>query len=176
VTPEERVLCLATRQDFLPAHREEVESIARARPVRWLDLARIALDHGVLPIAGANLRRCDLPLPEGLPEQLEGAVLESAARAARDGERLAAALARLREVRLEALLLQGAALRVLVYDGPWVVSSRDLDLALHPAEGWAFRQAGEREVRRALYLDGIECGLEGHHDVTLNGVLPVRTC
>ena len=112
-------------------------------------------------------------LPEELAARFEIAVFENAAVRERDADRLAAGLARLREVELEAMLLKGAALALAVYEEPWVVTSQDIDLVLRPGPGWEKGKGEEKAVRRALYTHGVECDLETHHDVTMNGVLPV---
>jgi hypothetical protein len=176
VKTEDRILLLCARQDFLPRHREAVEALSRGGQIRWVELAKTAGRHGVLPIVGANLRRCDpeaLRLPPGMAERLQIAVFENAAVRERDADRLATALVRLREVGLEAMLLKGTVLSLFVYREPWVVDSRDIDLVLRPLPGWREDEGGEREVRRSLYKSGIECDLFDHHDVTMNGVLPV---
>jgi hypothetical protein len=179
VRTEDRILFACARQDFQPRHRERVEGLVRGlgpwRPLDWERLAATAQRHGVLPVVGANLRRCDpavLRLAEPLAERLEVAAFENALRKEQDAAHLAEALARLREVGLEAMLLKGAALDLLVYAEPWVVSSRDTDLLVRPLPG--FRPGPEeREVRRGLYRSGIECDLEEHHDVNMHGVLPI---
>lgn len=173
MTPEDRILFLCARQDFLPGHRDAVHALGQGREVRWDLLAKTAGRHGVLPIVGANLRQCDVALPPGLAERLEIAVFESAAVRERDADRLATALARLREVELHAMLLKGTALTLLVYREPWVVTSHDIDLVLRPGPGWEKGKGEEKKVRKSLYTNGIECDLEEHHDVTMNGVLPV---
>ena len=173
MTRDDRLLCLCARQEFLPGHRQAVEGLCRGAAVRWGRLAAAAERHGVLPIVGANLRQCDAGLPEALAARCELAVLENAAVRERDADRLADGLARLREVELEAMLLKGTALALSVYTEPWVVTSQDIDLVLRPGPGWAKGKGREKEVRRALYTNGVECDLETHHDVTMNGVLPV---
>jgi hypothetical protein len=173
MTREDRILCLCARQEFLPRHRQAVEDLCGGGAVRWDRLAAAAARHGVLPIAGANLRRCGVPLPEDLAARFEIAVLENAAVRERDADRLATGLVRLREVELEAMLLKGAALSLGVYEEPWVVTSQDIDLVLRPGPGWEKGKGEEKNVRRALYTHGVECDLETHHDVTMNGVLPV---
>jgi Uncharacterised nucleotidyltransferase len=174
MTPEDRLLCLCARQELLPAHQEEAERLGRGETVRWDRVAAAAERHGVLPIVGANLRRCGLPLPEEVAARLEIAIFENAAVRERDADRLATGLARLREVELDAMLLKGTALISLgVYEEPWVVTSQDIDLSLRPGPGWEKGKGEEKAVRRALYTHGVECDLEGHHDVTMNGVLPV---
>lgn len=173
MTPEDRILFLCARQDFQPGHREAVRSLARG-PIRWERLAATAESHGVLPIAGANLRSCGVELPPGLAERMETAVFENALYKEQDALRLAAGLARLREVRLEALLLKGASLDLLVYTEPWVVASRDIDLLLRPLPGYR-PGLEDKDVRRSLYRAGIECDLLGHHDLDMHGALRVST-
>ncbi|HSK76834.1 MAG TPA: nucleotidyltransferase family protein [Thermoanaerobaculia bacterium] len=176
MTSEDRILFLCARQDFLPGHRDAVQALCRGRDIRWELLAKTAARHGVLPIVGANLRQCDaavLRLPPGFAERLEIAVFESAAVRERDADRLATALARLREVELHAMLLKGTALTLLVYREPWVVTSHDIDLVLRPGPTWEKGKGEEKAVRKSLYTNGIECDLKEHHDVTMNGVLPI---
>jgi hypothetical protein len=173
---EDRILRLCARQDFLPGHQESVEDLGRRHAVDWDRLSATAERHGVLPIVGANLRRCDrqaLRLPEETVGRLEMAIFENAAIRERDADRLAQGLARLREVDLEAMLLKGAALTLSIYEEPWVVTSLDVDLSLRPGRTWKKDKGEERKIRKALYTQGVECDLEAHHDVTMNGVLPI---
>lgn len=173
MTREDRILFLCARQDFQIKHREAVEAFSQ-QPIRWEPLAATAEAHGVLPIVGANLRSCTLDFPAGMADRLEAAVFENALRKEQEARRLAEGLARLREAGLEALLLKGAALDLLVYTEPWVVSSRDTDLLLRPLPGYR-PGPEEKAVRRALYRSGIECDLLGHHDLDMHGALPVST-
>src|SRR4051812_6736522 len=178
MTAEDRLLLLCARQDFTPQHQEAAAAICRAETtgttgaIRWDCLLSTAERHGVLPIVGWNLQRCGAPLPAAVAGRLELAIFENAAVKERDADRLAAGLAALREVGLEALLLKGTALDLLVYDEPWVAVSKDIDLSLRPSgPGWGRGKGREKEVRRALYTHGVECDLDGHHDLTLNGLL-----
>jgi putative nucleotidyltransferase-like protein len=173
MTPEDHALCLCTRQEFLPAHQEGLEQLCREASIDWNRLAARAEKHGVLPIAAANLRRCNVEIPAPVAGRLELAILENAALKSRDADRLATGLAWLRAVELDAMLLKGTALDLLVYDEPWVAFSRDIDLSLRPGPGWEMGKGREKEIRRALYTHGVECDLDGHHDLTLNGVLPL---
>jgi hypothetical protein len=172
---EDHILFACARQDFQPGHRKTVEELSR-QEIDWEGLAVTARHHGVLPVVGANLLRCDpavLGLPEPLAERLEVAAFENALLKEQEAARLAVALDRLRGVGLEAMLLKGVALDLLVYDEPWVASSRDTDLLVRPLPGF---QPGpeERAVRQSLYHAGVECDLLEHHDVNMNGVLPIR--
>ncbi|HYH45766.1 MAG TPA: nucleotidyltransferase family protein, partial [Thermoanaerobaculia bacterium] len=172
------MLFACTRQDFLPRHRATVEDLARRGQVDWRELARAALRHGVAPLVGANLRRCDpaaLALPGEVAAVLQGALFENAAVKAGQAAHLERALARLREAGLQALLLKGAALDRAVYDQPSWTVSKDLDLSVRPVENPHQDRPGPAalEVLRELGAEGIECDLESHHDVTFNGLLPV---
>jgi hypothetical protein len=176
---EDRILFACARQEFRRRHRETVEALAGEtadrKPVDWERLAAVAEHHGVLPVVGANLLRCDpalLRLAPASAERFEVAAFENALLKEQDAALLASAVGRLRAVGLETMLLKGAALDLLVYAEPWVARSRDLDLLLRPLPG--FRPGPEEEeVRSALYRSGIECDLLQHHDVDMNGVLPV---
>lgn len=163
------LLFAATRQDFLDEHCATVRA---SGPVRWEELAAVAESHGVAPIAGRNLRRC-MDLPPEVADRFERALFENALVKAQEAERLARGIARLREAGFQVMLLKGAALDLLVYREPWVVTSKDVDLLLRPEPGRRLAE-DEQDVRRSLYRSGIECDLLHHHDVDMNGVLPVR--
>ena len=155
---EDRVLFLAARQDFQEEHRAAVEKLA---PVDWEEVAAIAESHGVAPIVGANLKL----------ERLERAFFENVLVKAQEAERLAEGIGRLREAGYRVMLLKGTALDLLVYREPWVTVSKDADLLLRPERSLS---ENERAVRRSLYRSGIECDVPNHHDLDMNGVLPVR--
>lgn len=156
--PEDRVLFAAARQDFLEEHRAAVEALS---PVDWEEVAAVAESHGVAPIVGANLKL----------ERLQRAFFENVLVKAQEAERLARGVARLREAGYQVMLLKGTALDLLVYREPWVTTSKDADLLLRPERRLA---ADEKAVRRSLYRSGIECDVRRHHDLDMNGVLPVR--
>lgn len=173
--PEDRILLLCARQEVLPPHRQEVEELARSASPRWDEVFATAERHGVAPVVGVSLRRCggaELGIPAEVSLRFERARFENAAVKEHEGMRLAAGLGKLAEVGLEALLLKSTALELEVYEGPWVTTSRDIDLVLRFRPGWG-KGPEEKAVRRKLYRSGIECDLDGHHDVTMNGVLPV---
>ena len=174
---EDRLLFACARQELLPEHEERIAELCRRGPVDWERLVGTALRQGVAPIVGWNLKRAgekaDLGLPPELALRLELALFENAAEKERGAARLAGALAHLAAAGLEALLLKGAALDLLVYDQPAWVVSRDIDLAVRRRSGEPLPK-GDWEVRRPLYALGIECDAYTHHDVTMNGLLPVR--
>ena len=155
---EDRILFLAARQDFHEEHRAAVEKLS---PVDWEEVAAMAESHGVAPIVGANLKIASL----------ERAFFENVLVKAQEAERLAQGIARLRAVGYQVMLLKGTALELLVYREPWVTTSKDSDLLLRPERPLS---PDEKAVRRSLYRSGIECDVPRHHDLDMNGVLPVR--
>lgn len=168
---EDRILFAVTRQDLLDEHRETVRELAR-KPVRWEEVANVAEGHGVAPIAGHHLRQL-VDLPPEVAGRLERAFFENALVKAQEMERVARGIDRLREAGYQVMLLKGAALDLLVYREPWMVTSKDSDLLLRADPGRRLSE-DERAVRRSLYRSGVECDLDTHHDMDMNGVLPVR--
>lgn len=156
----DRVLFAAARQDFGEEHRAAVENLS---PVDWEKVAAVAESHGVAPIVGANLKL----------ESLQRAFFENVLIKAQEAERLALGIGRLREAGYQVMLLKGTALDLLVYREPWVTASKDADLLLRPDPGRRLSE-DERAVRLSLYRSGIECDLLTHHDLDMNGVLPVH--
>jgi putative nucleotidyltransferase-like protein len=172
---EDRILFACARQELEDEHREAIARECRLRAIDWERLVATAERHGVAPIVGVNLARSAAAhgLPAALALRLELALYENAAVKERDAARLKGALAHLAAAGLEALLLKGAALDLLVYDQPGWVVSRDIDLAVRRVSG-APLPRDDWEVRRPLYALGIECDALSHHDVTMNGLLPVH--
>jgi hypothetical protein len=160
VKAEDHVLFAAARQDFREEHRRAVEALA---PFDLEKVAAVAESHGVAPIVGANLKA----------ESLQRAFFENVLIKAQEAERVARGIARLREAGYQVMLLKGLALDLLVYREPWVTVSKDADLLLRPEPGRRLAD-DERAVRLSLYRSGIECDLLHHHDVDMNGVLPVH--
>ncbi len=148
----------------------------RGRRLDWEGVALAALRHGVAPIVAENLRACDPPalgVPADVADRLERSLWENVAARQLQARRLAAILGRFAARGIEALLVKGPALEAAgVYERPWATASRDLDLVLRPRPG-APPGDEARDLRRALYPRGVECDWLAHHDVTMNGVLPV---
>jgi len=175
---EDHLLFACARQELGVEHRERVAAICRqtGRPIDWERLVATAERQGVAPIMGVNLARCnarELGLPADLALRLELALFENVATKEQDAARLAGALSHLAAAGLEAMLVKGAALDLLVYEQPGWVVSRDIDLVVRRRSGEPLPH-GDWEVRRPLCALGIECDPFSHHDVTMNGLLPVR--
>lgn len=174
MTAEDRILLACTRQDFLPRHRTTVLELAGRGPVCWDRVSRMAEQHGVAPLVGANLSRCgtDLRVPTRVLDRFHRARCANIVRKQLAAERTAQALAWFNERSIGVMLLKGAALDLLVYDQPWLTQSADVDLVLRCRRNTA---AFEQTEHMALALEAqrVEVNYFEHHDVTMNGALPV---
>jgi hypothetical protein len=74
--------------------------------------------------------------------------------------------------QIDVMLIKGAALDLLVYDHPWYMVSDDIDLVMRCRRQELSDQDHE-EIMRSLG-SGIECEYFCHHDVDLNGALPIN--
>ena len=71
------------------------------------------------------------------------------------------------------MLIKGSALDLLVYDHPWYMVADDLDLVLRRKKE-EMTQKEIVEIMQFHHSTGIEYDYFDHHDVTLNGVLPMN--
>lgn len=175
MTPEDRLLFACARQNFLDAHRQQVAGICRQNTVDWDAVYSTATLHGVAPLIGANLQQCDpeaVPVPHRILEQFRSSYYRNILRKERDAEQLKRALAFFGEKSIPVMLIKGAALDLLVYDQPWFTVAHDVDLVLKPRED-EIPECVRQELRAFLHRSGIEYDFFEHHDVVMNGALPV---
>lgn len=174
MTAEDRILFACTRQSFLPEHRETVRELVESIEIDWDVILGTAEHHGVAPLVGVNLDHCGdaLGLPLRISERFKAARRLSALRKQLAAARVEAVLDWLAGRSIDVMILKGAALDLLVYDHPWLTESSDVDLVLRCRRSTEVFQQIHREVAK-LAKQGIEPGPFEHHDVTMNGVLPV---
>jgi Uncharacterised nucleotidyltransferase len=86
------------------------------------------------------------------------------------GYRLAHALGLLNAHAINCMLIKGAALDMLVYSPRPYTTSKDVDLVLRVRRE-ELSDAGRQAIATVPY--GIEYDYYGHHDLTINGILPV---
>jgi len=173
--PEDELLCACTRQNFLEAHRQTALNICRREEVNWYIVYSTARLHGVAPLIFSNLQQCN-PLTLGIPQhivyQFKRYYYRSVVRKERKAERLTEALAFFDRKSIDVMLIKGAALEVLVYDQPWYTVPEDADLVLRLRREEISDKAS-REIMEFLHRSGIEYDYFEHHDVVMNGVLPI---
>jgi hypothetical protein len=87
-------------------------------------------------------------------------------------DRLTQALAYLDRKSIDVMLIKGAALDILVYDQPWYTVPHDVDLILR-SRGEEIADDTRIEIMKFLHGSGIEFDYFAHHDVVINGALPI---
>jgi hypothetical protein len=174
-SPETAILYACCRQAFTDAQRETVAARCASQSIDWETVCTGASANGVAPLIWANLQQCQPAMrrmPRPTAAHFEQLMLNNVALATGMGVRLAESLAFFVAQGIEVLLVKGAALDLTVYRQPWY-TVHDVDLVWRPAAG----RAGA--VDRQLLDDwfgrrhGFEYERMTHHDLTIDGVLPV---
>jgi hypothetical protein len=175
LTAEESVVVACTRQAPLPEHRQTVLALAGEGAFKWDSVYDIATRHGVTPLVYANLLRfseAGLSLPEEAMHRFKLSAARNAIEKKRRATRVAEALQSFNEQGVEVMLVKGAALDLLVYEEPWYTVPYDIDLILRPTRA----ELEARELPGLIPLlegYGVEYDFFAHHDIVMNGVLPV---
>lgn len=175
MTPADQILYLLTRQTFTANHCRRAAHIAQTVSLNWSQLYETAVQHGVAPLINTNLTKCQqLGVETAVLQQFRASKVKAALLKKRHRHDLEQALAYLNERGLEAMLVKGAALDLLVYEHPWYTLSHDYDLVIRPRDpDSTITTADHDAIVRKLYGSRIECDPYSHHDVTMNGALPV---
>lgn len=173
--PEDRLLLACARQDFLDAHQQAVIDICRGEEINWDVVYSTAKLHGVAPLIYANVQRC-IPLGLGVPQdiidQFRVCRYRSILRKQHRAEQLTRALALFGQKSMDVMLIKGAALDVLVYDQPWYTVPDDADVVVR-ARREEVPDTTQTEIMRLLHCSGVEYDYFEHHDVVMNGAVPV---
>ncbi len=175
MNPEDNILLAATRQTLSTTHRHMISDTARRRPIDWTTVYQTAKTHGVAPLVFKNLQQCGLESP-GLPDevahQFKSAHYSNLLKKDRRMERLKQAMPLFRRKNIQVMLIKGAALDMLVYEQPWYTMPQDTDLVINRRQS-DIAAADNQELMDFLFRSGIEYDYFEHHDVVMNGVLPV---
>lgn len=173
--PEDRVLLISARPQLCEGDCERLETLCRDRPLHW-DLIYAAADrHGVAPLVYANVTGCKEVVASIPAEVLQRFRLRFATNLAFK-QQLTQSVVRFLEYlasqSMDGLLVKSMALDALVYQARPYTTCRDADLVLrHRREALSpdiLSRIGHLAHDRAVEFDFFE-----HHDLTLNGVLPV---
>jgi hypothetical protein len=105
-------------------------------------------------------------------EQLRMSEVASIALHSNRAARLERLLAFLNSKSIDAMLIKGTALEILVYDRPWATTTRDIDVVLDIDAG-GFSKADQAAFHDLAGGYSLEYDFGTHHDVTMNGILPV---
>lgn len=177
--PALKLLLLCCRQSFGPAHTDALQQWATANghceSFDWSLVYRLAVNHGVAPLIFKNLQTVglrELGIPFAIIAAFQQQTYQSIAIKAGIRTKLVEIIQFCAARNIRVMILKGSALDQTVYHAPWYVS-HDVDLVFDRRQG-ALSPPQIAEVNRYFWdLPGFEYDFYAHHDVTMNGMLPV---
>lgn len=173
--PEDHILFACTRQDFTDEHKRAVLEISRKHSLSWETVFSKAEQHGVAPLVYLNLCQGEglgLDIPESIVNRYRLFAMRNTVRKEQRVQRTLQALEYFNSQSVDVMLIKGAALDLLVYGHAMLITSNDIDFVLK-------RRREElspdeiQQIMNDLHQSGIEFDFYSHHDVTINGALPV---
>lgn len=174
-SPEHRLLLACTRQHFQDAHIDFVTDLCRQYPINWLEVYFTARNHGVAPLIYYNLQKfppADLGAPAEIFDLFKQALLQNVLLKERLHYHAQKATKFFKANNLEVMLVKGVALDILVYEQPWFTAMGDIDLVVNKKRHHVSDETFNAFMT-ALHGTSIEYDYYTHHDVTMNGILPV---
>jgi hypothetical protein len=172
---ENQLLFAFARQNFTDSHLQAVEDICRRHNIDWDLIFSTARAHGVAPLIFAHLQQPkagSLDVPSEVFEKFRLCTYRNALRRDKLQANTEKALSYFQERGIDVMLIKGSALDLLVYAQPWYKISDDVDLVLKLSRE-AISDDEQREIMAYLHNTGVEFDYYTHHDVVLNGVLPI---
>lgn len=171
----DRLLYACTRQQLTGQHRSTVEEICAHHAVDWRAVYTLAEIHGVAPLVYHNLTQCDadiVQIPTAIATKFKQSLFRNMLYKESLVRELEKALTWLHAHDVRVMVLKGAAADLLVYKQPYYTIYTDMDLVLSchrqdVSDAWA------QALMDKLHLTGLEYDYFSHHDITLNGTLPV---
>lgn len=179
---EDQLLFTCTRQHFRESHRRDLATIYAKQVIRWEALYKTAVHHGVAPLVYRNLQQCPelvARLPYTIRDRFIQCTRNNVLVKSLQAERVRGILQFFARRSVPVLLLKGTALDVTVYQQPWYTLSADIDLTIKchqsewPAEDRESVHALVRGRNRFERRTTVEFEWFGHHDVSMNGQVPV---
>lgn len=173
--PEDHILFACTRQDFTDEHKQAVREISRKYSLSWEVIFSKAEQHGVAPLVYVNLCQGEglgLEIPESIVNRYRLFAMRNTVRKEQRVQRTLQALEYFNAQSIDVMLIKGGALDLLVYDHAMLITSNDIDLVLkrHREE---ISPAHMQQIMSDMHQSGIEYDFFSHHDMTINGALPV---
>lgn len=176
--PEDHLLMLCTRQNFQDSQRSAVLDLLHLHSIRWELVYSTALNQGVLPLVYVNLCQ-GLGIDAAIPQRITRILTNSVSRYVLFEEKKAKAIRDLLQYlnsrSLRSMLVKGAALNLQVYQCPWYTESKDADLVIYNRRTELADDLLWEISSLAHTLKGFEIEVDffEHHDLNMNGILPV---
>jgi hypothetical protein len=173
--PEYQLLFASVRQDFQEPHRQVVFELSRRHNLDWELVFTLAREHGVAPLLYLNLvplAAAGLPLPTGFQSRLQHYCARITILKEQRARQLSQALAYLNAQSIDVMLVKGVASDLLVYHHPWYTFSNDMDIVLKKRRE-QFAPEALQDLLHQLNIANLEYDFYEHHDLNINGALPV---
>ena len=171
-TPEQKLLLSCNRQNFTEAHQQIVENLSRTREIDWELIFRTAQLHGVACLIYTNLQRSSISIPAEIEAKFRQITFTNILNKEKLAQNIALALDYFEKKSIKVMLIKGAALDVLVYKQPFYMNLLDADLIINVKRD-EISETEWKENRWFLHKTGLEYDYFVHHDVIMNGALPV---
>ena len=175
MNPEDQVLFASTRQDFQDAYKEKVLHLSHKYALSWKLIFSKAERHGVVSLVYLNLCQnpdLELDIPRTIVDFYRLYTVRNTVRKEQRAQSLQAVLEYFDERSIDVLLIKGGVLDILIYDHPTFSTISDIDLVLRPSRE-KFTQPQLTQIMQDLHGSGIEYDFHAHHDMTINGMLPI---
>jgi hypothetical protein len=175
VKPEDRLLFACTRQNFQAEHQQAVQELSREYNLSWELIFSKAERHGVASLVYVNLcqrSEMQLDIPKPIVDSFRLYTLRNTVRKEQRAQKLVEVLDYLSARQMDAMLFKGAVLDVLVYDHPTFSTLNDIDLVLRRRRE-DITSSEIDQLMHDLHGSGVEYDFYEHHDMTINGALPV---
>jgi len=173
--PEDDLLFTCTRQRFKPVHGQKVIQLAARHEIDWEAVLTVSIEHGVAPLVFKNLATIpatQLKIPENIQKKARQLTFRHAIHQERWLQRLEETLHYFSQRGLPVMLLKGAVLNSLVYEHPWYTITKDIDILLKVTQD-ELPAADFTAIQHYLHRSGIEFDFYAHHDLNINGAIPV---
>ena len=173
--PEDQVLFACTRQDFQDEHKRTILEISRKHSLSWETIFSKAEQHGVAPLVYINLCQgdgLDLNIPESIVNRYRLFAMRNTVRKEQRVQRTLQALEYFNAQSIDVMLIKGGVLDMLVYEHAMLITSNDIDVVLKIRRE-ELSPAQVQKIMDDLHESGIEYDFYSHHDMTINGALPV---
>ncbi|MCB0184383.1 MAG: nucleotidyltransferase family protein [Caldilineaceae bacterium] len=172
---EESLVCQCVRQNFAHADATKVHTLATRVTICWSTVLAIAEDHLVAPLVHKNLQYCvdveNLAVPEQILQAFKMVAIENTVHQKWRRQKLGELMQYLHSQGIGVMFAKSIALTALVYEHEWYTTPDDIDLLLDRPK--AAIDGKQRAVIAAYEAFGIESDAFAHHDLNMNGILPI---
>lgn len=180
MNPEREILYALTRQVIGAQHLAKVRELVKEQEIHWDHVYAIANQNGVGPLVYSSLLHCveaGLQVPDEILHRFKLNALLNSVNKKQLEKKTHQIVSFLLDRKIHPMLIKGAALDLLVYKQPWYTFLSDLDIIIRADRDnispQLSREIWDVFLSEGIRLYGFEWECFGHHDVSMDGVLPV---